>query len=145
MKVINYYNKSQLLKRIHSLWNFKVSPALHDIPLPVEEVATQEKTITIPLNDLTIEEIDKINCILDTLSSHVYVWDLDHQLNVCPSYEVDFYNGVNIMYFDYNLKWVICSSMVLGGAGAILAFGGSELISFLNQTIKGEKEWEYLI
>ncbi len=141
MKTINHYNKSQLLNRIQEQWNFKSSPLIHDIPLPLNEVLTQKKTITIPLENLSTEDTYQINHILRKESKHIYFKDAENQLFLSHANDVDVFEEVNAVFFDVHLNWIVCSSIVLLGEGITLTFGGEQLISRLEQTFKDKKEW----
>lgn len=144
MKAINHYNKSQLLTRIQTQWNFRTSPLIHDIPLPLTEAITNVKTITIPLEILTTEDTYQINHILRSQSKQMYFKDAESQLFIGHANDIDIFEEVNAVFFDIHFKWIVCSSIVLLGEGITITFGGEKLIALLKQNFKDKIEWKAL-
>ncbi len=141
MNQIYPYNKEQLLRHIHKIWTFKTAPSKHDIPLPLYHVNSKKRCISIPLEILSMEEYVKINEILRTLSKDVYLKDDQENMYAVKTYDLDVFDEVNAMYFDFDFDWVFCLSGIASDTGVALIFGGDKLIKSIEHSFKDKRTY----
>jgi len=141
MNAIYQYNKIQILKRIHEKWKFKTSPLTHDIPLPAIDKETGERTLSIPLEALTMDEVDQLRQVLRTLSDNVYLKDNQGDMFLIPTDELDIFEEINAIWIDTHLNWVVGVAIMVAENGVSITFGGEALVKQIEKIFHYKNEW----
>lgn len=139
----NMLNKDKVLGKIHSIWEFETARLIHDIPIPVREIATNTKTIYIPeeVLDCEIDEYQLIGEIAAELSSHAYIITNDDKINlVTTTYAFDDMD-YNYTIVAKNFSWIFVTTIVFTGIGIALVFGGENFIKAIQEKLSHHKEY----
>ena len=141
MNAIYQYNKIQVLRQIHEKWLFKISPLTHDIPLPILEKSTGIRTLSIPLEALTMEEVNQLRQVLRTLSKEVYLKDNHGDMFLLNTKDLDIFEEINALWIDVHLNWVVAVSIMVSETGVSLTFGGDKLVRHIEHLFRHKKSW----
>jgi len=137
--------KEEVLAKIHTIWEFRTSSLLHDIPVPIREIATNTQTIYIPEEVLYDEDENEqdgfqvIDQIIQELSAKVYIIEDDDFMFV--SYEKSDLSLPNSIMVDEDFEWIMVSTIVFTGIGIALFFGGEVLIQNVREKLSMHKEY----
>lgn len=142
-RTIEMLSKEEVLEKMNTIWEFETSRLIHDIPIPVREIATNTKTIYMPeeVMDWDINEYKIIEKITAKLSSNVYIINDKDEVDLVTTEDAFDYLESNIMIIDENFTWIFATTIVFTGIGTALVFGGENFMKEVQEKLSHHKEY----